>query len=249
MEALLLRRQRSMAFAAGMHVFPGGSVHATDSDPVPWIGPPAETWARQWGCGADLARALVVAGVRETFEETGILLAGADADSVVGVCDGPKWSEARRALEAGETTMAAFLDEHGLMLRGDLLGAWAHWITPEFEPRRFDTRFFVAILPEQELAHSHGSEADASFWIGPSAAVSAAEQETIAMMTPTRHNLELLAPLGPDGVAAAVADREQVIPVVQPRLVEVDNELWMTSVEESEVATATTATDDLQVPR
>lgn len=234
LETLLLRRRRSMTFAGGMHVFLGGSVQATDAEPVAWAGPSAEEWARRWGCDAGLAHVLVVAAVRETFEETGILFAGPDADSVLGVCIGPEWDEARRALEAGETTMAAFLEERDLVLRADLLGAWAHWITPEFEPRRFDTRFFVAALPEQDLTHTHGSEADASFWIDVTAAVSGAEQETIAMMAPTRHNLELLAAAGPDGVAQVVAGAERKIPTIQPRVFEADGELWMTSVEESE---------------
>jgi 8-oxo-dGTP pyrophosphatase MutT (NUDIX family) len=234
LEALLLRRQRSMAFAGGMHVFPGGSVHATDSEPVPWVGPSAAVWAQRWGCDADQARALVVAGVRETFEETGILLAGAGPDSVLGVCAGPEWDEARRALEAGEITMAAFLADRGLVLRADLLGAWAHWVTPEFEPRRFDTHFFIAVLPEQELTHTHGSEADASFWIDVADAVAGAEQGTIAMMAPTRHNLELIAAEGPDGVAQVVAGADRRITTIQPRVVEVDGEHWLTTGEESE---------------
>ena len=239
-EALLLRRQRSMEFAGGMHVFPGGSVQASDDEPVSWTGASAEEWARRWGCQAGLARALVVAAVRETFEETGILLAGRDECSVLGVCVGPDWDEARRALEAGETTMAAFLRDRDLVLRADLLGAWAHWITPEFGPRRFDTRFFVAVLPEQTETHSHSSEADASFWIDLSVAVSAAEQGTITMMAPTRHNLELLAAAGPDGVAQVVSGAvERRIPVIQPRVVEADGELWLTSGEDSETTDAT----------
>jgi 8-oxo-dGTP pyrophosphatase MutT (NUDIX family) len=239
-EALLLRRQRSMAFAGGMHVFPGGSVQASDGEPVSWVGPSAEEWARRWDCEAGLAHALVVAAVRETFEETGILLAGPDPDSVLGVCTDPEWDKARHALEAGETTMAAFLRDRDLVLRADLLGAWAHWITPDFEPRRFDTRFFVAVLPEQALPHSHGSEADASFWIDVSAAVLAAEQGTIAMMAPTRHNLELLAAAGPDEVAHVVdGTAERHFPIIQPRVVEADGELWMTSVGESDTLDAT----------
>ena len=240
LEALLLRRQRSMEFAGGMHVFPGGSVQPSDDEAVSWTGPSAEEWARRWGCRTELARALVVAAVRETFEETGILLAGPDEASVLGVCLGPEWDEARRTLEAGEMTMAAFLRERDLVLRADLLGAWAHWITPEFGPRRFDTRFFVAVLPDQTETHSHSSEADASFWVDLSTAVSSAEQGTIAMMAPTRHNLELLATAGPEGVAAAVAGVvERRIPVIQPRVVEADGELWMTSAEDFETAEAT----------
>ena len=131
-------------------------------------------------------------------------------------------------------------------MRADLLGAWAHWITPEFEPRRFDTRFFVAVLPEQELTHTHGSEADASFWIGVSEAVSAAEQGAVAMMAPTRHNLELLAAAGPDGVERVVAAAGRDIPIIQPRVREVDGELWLTSPEEAEIAIDT---DDVKVSR
>lgn len=233
LEVLLMRRQRSMAFAGGMHVFPGGSVQADDSEPVPWVGPPAAEWARRWACDAEQARALVVAAVRETFEETGILFAGADADSVLGVCAGPDWDEARRALEAGEISMSAFLAGRGLVLRADLLGAWAHWVTPEFEPRRFDTRFFIAVLPEQQLTHRHGSEADASFWIDVAEAVAAADQGTIAMMAPTRHNLELIAAAGPDGVARDVVGAARRIPTIQPQLVEIDGEPWLTSTGES----------------
>src|SRR3954469_21003226 len=66
LEVLLLRRQPTMAFAAGMHVFPGGSVHGTDHDPTPWTGPAAEAWAQRLRCDVELARALVVAAVRET---------------------------------------------------------------------------------------------------------------------------------------------------------------------------------------
>lgn len=243
LEALLMRRQRSMAFAGGMHVFPGGAVQASDSEPVPWTGPPAEEWARRWGCDPQQARALLVAAVRETFEETGILFAGSGPDSVLGVCAGPAGEEARRALEAGELTMAAFLADQGLLLRADLLGAWAHWITPEFEPRRFDTRFFVAVLPEQELVHTHGSEADASFWIEVADAVAAAEQGTIAMMAPTRHNLQLIAAAGPGGVARVVAGGERPIPTIQPRLVEVDGERWLTTGGESESQRSTLDTE------
>ena len=236
LETLLLRRQRSMAFAAGMHVFPGGAVQVSDYDPVPWLGPAAALWARRWGCEADLARALVVAAVRETFEETGILLAGPDGDSVLGACAGLEWDEARRALEAGELTMASFLASRGLVVRADLLGAWSHWITPEFEPRRFDTRFFVAVLPDQEVRHSHGSEADASFWIDVESAAAAAERGAIAMMAPTRHSLGRLAASGPAGVAQVVAGvSRQPVPVIQPRVVEIDGRLWMTSVADSMV--------------
>src|SRR4051794_33104596 len=108
-EVLLMRRRPSLMFAAGMHVFPGGTVDDGDGADVPWIRPDRDTWAGRWRCEPALAGALVVAAVRETFEETGILLAGADESSVMGAVDGDEWRAARRRLEDGELTLGAFL--------------------------------------------------------------------------------------------------------------------------------------------
>ena len=80
-----------------------------------------------------------------------MLLAGADADTVVGDVSGADWERARLALIARELGFAELLDRHGLVLRSDLLVPWARWITPEFEPRRFDTYFFLAALPEGQV--------------------------------------------------------------------------------------------------
>ena len=226
-EVLLMRRRTSMAFAAGMHVFPGGAVHPGDRTAVPWIGPEAEAWAGRWGCDPELAAALVVAAVRETFEETGILLAGTDEQAVVGAVDGDGWSAVRRALEAGELTLGEVLRERGLALRADLLAAWAHWITPEFEPRRFDTRFFVAALPAGQPDVHHGTEADSSFWIEPAAAVRAAEAGDIAIMMPTLVNLRDLCRIDPAAVVSGA--RERRITTVRPRLAVVDGQAMLTS--------------------
>jgi len=233
-EVLLLRRQASMAFAAGMHVFPGGAVHPGDHAPVPWLGPDADAWAQRWRCAPELAAALVVAAVRETFEETGILLAGPPGAAVLGAVDGADWRAARAALEAGELTLGRFLDERGLVLHADRLAAWAHWITPEFEPRRFDTRFFVAALPtaadggrpDDDAAIRHGTEADSSFWIEPAAAVRAAERSEIAMMAPTLATLRDLCDLDPAAVLSGAAQRP--ITTVQPRLTVVDGQPRLT---------------------
>jgi 8-oxo-dGTP pyrophosphatase MutT (NUDIX family) len=83
LEAFLMRRRSALSFAPGMYVFPGGSVHPSDSDEITWVGPPPEQWAQRFSCHAELAKALVVSAVRETFEETGVLLAGPDEHSVL----------------------------------------------------------------------------------------------------------------------------------------------------------------------
>ena len=134
-EIYLLRRQTSMAFAGGMCVFPGGGVDERDFDhAVAWAGPSAATWAVRLGASEEHARALVCAAVRETFEESGVLLAGASEDEVVADTTGADWEADRLALEGKDLSFTDFLDRRGLVLRTDLLGAWSGWCTPVFGP-------------------------------------------------------------------------------------------------------------------
>ena len=155
-----------MAFAAGMYVFPGGGVDPRDFDhTVGWAGPTAEEWAERLGTDAPMARALVCAAVRETFEESGVLLAGASGDEVVADTTGDDWEADRVALEARELSLTAFLERRGLVLRSDLLGAWAGWLTPVFEPRRYRTWFFVAVLPEGQRTRDVSSESASVTWM------------------------------------------------------------------------------------
>jgi 8-oxo-dGTP pyrophosphatase MutT (NUDIX family) len=185
-EVYLLRRQASMAFAGGMCVFPGGGVDDRDDDPaVAWAGPSPSEWATRLGVDEDLARALVCAAVRETFEESGVLLAGPDAGSVVSDTTGEEWEADRVALESREVSFADLLVRRGLVLRTDLLGAWAGWLTPVFEPRRYRTWFFVAALPEGQRTRDVSTEASSVAWMPASAAVDAVEAGEILMLPPT----------------------------------------------------------------
>lgn len=189
-EAYLLVRQSSMAFAGGMCVFPGGGVDPRDFDDELedrglWAGPTPATWADRLGCDEAMARALVCAAVRETFEESGVLLAGPDDCSVVADTTGDDWEAQRVALESRELSLTAFLEDRGLVLRSDLLGAWAGWLTPVFEPRRFRTWFFVARLPEGQVTRDVSTEASSVTWRPVLDAVRAAEAQEIMMMPPT----------------------------------------------------------------
>lgn len=220
-EAYLMRRQTSMAFAAGMYVFPGGGLMTTDAHPdIPWFGPGAEVWAQRFNCEPELARGLVVAAVRETFEETGILLAGPDGNTVVSDTTGAEMEAARAALDSGDMAFADFLNERGLVLRADLLGAWAHWITPEFEPRRYDTRFFVAALPAGQTVGSMSREADRADWAPLSKALAAVEAEEVAMMPPTVSTCREVSAFTAATVVDAAADR--TIETIVPKLVLID---------------------------
>jgi len=226
LEAYLLRRQQSMKFAPGMYVFPGGGVDKADANTdVPWAGAAPAEWASRFNCAEDIARGLVCAAVRETFEESGVLLAGPDEHSVVADTSGPEWQAARLALEAHEYSFAEFLLDKGLVLRTDLLGAWAHWITPAFEPRRFDTRFFVAVLPEgQDVGHL-AREADRAEWAPLTEVLAAVDSGETAMLPPTHITCRELASLSAEDVLEAAA-RRRIFPIA-PELVEVDGKHFL----------------------
>lgn len=185
-EVYLLRRQTSMAFAAGMCVFPGGGVDERDFDHrVAWAGPQPVEWAEKLGVDEHLARALVCAAVRETFEESGVLLAGDSPDSVVADTTGEGWEADRLALEGKQLAFTEFLDRRGLVLRTDLLGAWSGWLTPVFEPRRYRTWFFVAVLPEGQRTRDVSTESSSVTWLPAVEALSQVESGTMMMLPPT----------------------------------------------------------------
>lgn len=186
LEVYLLRRASTMAFAAGQHVFPGGSVDPRDGERLPaWAGRSAAAWGESLGCDTTMGRALVCAAVRETFEESGVLLAGAAADAVVADTTGATWEADRQALLDRTESLAELLERRGLVLRSDLLRPWAHWITPQFEPRRFDTRFFVAAVPTGQLARDVSGEADQAVWLPVAEAVRGFESAALPMLPPT----------------------------------------------------------------
>ena len=224
-EVYLLRRKATMAFAAGAYVFPGGSVDPRDTDhAVAWAGPSPADWGEVFGADEAVARGLVCAAVRETFEESGVLLAGPGPDSVVDDTTGDDWEADRLALIDRSLAFADFLAKRGLVLRSDLLKPWAHWITPEIETRRFDTRFFAAVLPEGQRTRDVGGEADQVAWKRPADAVELAHEGKIFLMPPTYRTLNELAAC--DSVAAVLAARREIVTIL-PRVVEVDGEFQL----------------------
>lgn len=219
-EVYLLRRQVSMDFAGGMCVFPGGGVDPRDFDTtVAWAGPSPSEWAARLGVEEDLARALVCAAVRETFEESGVLLAGDADDVVVADTTGEDWEADRQALEARELSMTDFLNRRGLVLRTDLLGAWDGWLTPVFEPKRYRTWFFVALLPEGQRTRDVSTESSSVVWKPAAVAADEADGGTLAMLPPTYLTcLEIGTFAGPDAVLEAATGRvvEMFTPSVEP---------------------------------
>ncbi|MBC2642063.1 MULTISPECIES: NUDIX domain-containing protein [unclassified Rhodococcus (in: high G+C Gram-positive bacteria)] len=214
-EVFLLRRVKGMPFAGGATVFPGGGVDATDAAAtVTWAGPPDTWWAGRLGTDPETARALVLAAVRETFEECGVLLAGPTTESVVA--DTTRFTQARQALESRHITFGRFLEDEGLVVRTDLLRPWAHWITPVGEPRRYDTRFFIAVAPEGQSADGATTEADEVVWQTPSAAIGQWCAGESMLMPPTWSQLTELSKYRS---VAEVLEATPDIPVILPEIV------------------------------
>ncbi|MEW5630673.1 NUDIX hydrolase [Streptomyces hydrogenans] len=220
-EVHILRRRTSMAFAGGAYAYPGGGVDPRDEQPVRWAGPALEEWAERLGLDDPAqAQAVVCAAVRETFEEAGVLLAGETPDTVVGDTTGEDWERDRRALVAHELSFADFLDRRGLVLRSDLLGAWARWITPEFEQRRYDTWFFVALLPAGQRTRDVSGEADRTVWTRPADAAAGYDRGELTMMPPTIATLRSLQPCATAAEALTAAGKQSLTPVLARARVE-----------------------------
>ncbi|MDT0308486.1 NUDIX domain-containing protein [Streptomyces sp. DSM 44917] len=196
-EVFLLRRRASMAFAGGMYAYPGGGVDPRDV------------------AAAGEAGAVVGAAVRETFEEAGVLFAGpADGEGLVADVTGPGWEADRAALVARELAFADFLERRGLAVRGGLLALWARWVTPAWDPRRYDTTFFAAVLPDGQRTRNASGEADHAEWLRPADALAGHERGELLMMPPTVATLRELAACATAAGALAAAAGRPAAPVL-----------------------------------
>lgn len=229
-EVLLTRRHERMAFMGGMWVFPGGALCPADtsSAALALISNPEKL-----GCErcVDLQRrplpqalclGLAMAACRETFEETGVLLATAAGGHDVGVELFARMHERRRGILSQPELFATFLQAENLRLDAAKLLYWAHWITPSAVARRFDTRFFVARLPPKQVPAIDAIEATQMVWMTPAAAIAAARDDAMTLSPPTLFTLmELDASVRQhvslDAIFAAEAQRDIV--TVLPKLV------------------------------
>jgi 8-oxo-dGTP pyrophosphatase MutT (NUDIX family) len=228
-EVLMLRRTAAMKFAPGAYVFPGGSVDPADSAAdIGWHGPEPAEFGAQLGASAELARALVCAAVRETFEESGVLLAGPAGGGSLASPSGPSWAADRLALAAGTMPLASLLGKHRVVVRADQLVPWSRWITPAGESRRFDARFFVAALPPGQRATEHAAEADKTAWLRPTEALDAARAGEISLLPPTATTLHdfAVAEAAGETLADILATRRAITPI-QPRLLLDEGTVWL----------------------
>jgi 8-oxo-dGTP pyrophosphatase MutT (NUDIX family) len=213
LEVLMVERHHEIDFVAGALVFPGGRVDDADASP--------ELAARCNGVAAlsDEQRAMRVAAIRETFEEVGVLLARRRGDP--GLIDATTLrgieSRHRDALNAGEVTMAVIAEQEDLELACDRLVPFAHWITPLFMPKRFDTWFFLVEAPPDHVAIHDGHESVDSLWITPADADAERSAGRRSIIFPTLLNLRKLGRAGSVADAFAAARRETIVAVL-PRV-------------------------------
>ena len=219
LEVFMVVRHHKIDFAGGALVFPGGKLDPEDSDPgleAHCDGPD--------GMGA-AERAHRVAVIREAFEECGVLLARPRRQTAL--VDAARLAELetkwRQRLHDNEVGMFDMVRAEDLELATDMLVPFAHWITPDVLPKRFDTHFFLARAPEDHLALHDGKESVDSLWTRPADALDAADRGEKTLVWATRMNLAKLGRSGTVDEAIQTAEASDVVTVL-PQIIRDDGE-------------------------
>jgi 8-oxo-dGTP pyrophosphatase MutT (NUDIX family) len=211
MEVFMIVRHHQSDVHAGALVFPGGRVDPGDHE----LAVDAAVFPQQ--DGVDAARAtLLVAAVRETFEECGVLLARARGETTLVSAARLRDIEAthRAAMTGGQRTFGAILAAENLVLAPDTMVYFANWITPERRAKRFDTHFFLAAAPSDQVALHDGVEAVDSVWIQPRTALERASAGTYDLKFPTQMNLQKLGRHRSSAPAMDAARASRIVTVV-----------------------------------
>lgn len=225
-EVFMLQRTLSAAFARGQFVFPGGKVddadHGEALEPICDGLDDDEVASARMGMASG-GLAWLVAAIRECFEEAGVLLARRrDEDHVVRFTDAAvaeRFTAARHAVHDGERTLADVCADEDLLLLTDRIHLVDHWVTPVGERRRFDTRFFVAAAPADQVPLHDDKETIASLWVRPADALEMWRAGELQMFPPTIAALEFLLPHADVRAAMAAAAAVGIPPVITPRVV------------------------------
>ncbi|MBV1904933.1 MAG: NUDIX hydrolase [Pseudomonadales bacterium] len=196
-EIFMLRRTNQAAFAGGMYVFPGGRVddhdHSTDYSPL--HRPPLDAQQLQRDALGEDWRAYWIAGIRETFEESGFLLAYDNQGKIIEFNDDnqSRFDQYREQIHSGDISLLDICQTENLTLAIDLIHFYNRWITPLGRPRRFDTRFFITQAPGVQSGQHDGHETVDSIWISPDKALEMHASKELGLMGVTEKQLRTFA--------------------------------------------------------
>lgn len=209
LEVFMVKRNHAIDFASGAMVFPGGKLAEGDSDPV-LMGRHARP-----GRFDPALTPFAFGAIREVFEESGLLLARAKGDGALLSADrAASLAHWRDPLNRSDKTLRDMAEAEGLDYALDALVPFAHWITPESMPKRFDTWFFVAAAPEGQIGAHDGSESVDSGWLGAQAALDDWEAKRRTIVFATRMQLVKLARADTVAAALANADGDTIVDVM-----------------------------------
>lgn len=215
LEVFMVVRHHQIDFASGALVFPGGKVDDADSDSL------AVQNSRGLDGHPQEEHPFLIASIREVFEECGVLLAREKGtDNLISASRLEELMHYQDKLVKDEMGVGDMCEAEELELACDMLSPFAHWITPDFMPKRFDTKFYICQAPSDHLAVHDGSESVDSVWLNPAQLLKEADEGKWTVIFPTRCNLELLAES--DSVEAAIDASNSrppcpVLPVVEKR--------------------------------
>jgi len=220
-EVLLMQRHRASKFAGGDFVYPGGKIELDDNpdDAAAWCeGLDPDQAAARIGLAGDRRTALGfwIGAIRETFEEVGVLLAY-DATGGWVRTDAPRFAEYQAAVNADNKAFWAMVKAERLRLATDRLAYFAHWITPEEQPYRYDTRFFAAPMPGNQTPVPDAREAIDLRWYSPRAALEAFKKGEISLRNPTVQNMKLADAGSVKDSLDTLKDRD--VPTIRPRVI------------------------------
>ena len=222
-EVFMLRRNLNSDFVGGAYVFPGGAVDEADRH--------ADLESVCEGRSDDQACAMLgvesgglaywVAAIRECFEEAGVLLAHDESGEVVSFADPvvkERFAGHRAAVDGGERRLVDVCEQEPLQLAVDRIHYFSHWITPVGPPRRYDTRFFVAAAPPEQVPLHDDRETIANLWVRPADALALHEKGELDLIFPTIKNLEAIARFGSSAELLDAAAAVEEVPTILPRI-------------------------------
>lgn len=220
-EVFMERRHIKSDFVGGAYVFPGGRVDPEDRVDENLCHGLTDCQASARLSLEEGGLTFYVAAIRECFEEAGVLLAYDREGKLLDFSDPSveqRFEKLRAELNAGEQSLLDIAATEGLTLATDRISYWAHWVTPEGQPRRYDTRFFVTRAPRNQTAAHDDYELTSSAWVTAGEALDRARRREWMIIFPTIRNLQKLAPFDTADAAIAAVDAQEEFPVIQPRV-------------------------------